>query len=360
MITMNRNVTRVLWIAGAWVLVSVFQILMIYSSFLMFDCTPIGFDLKIYFKSSLLTGVIAGVLGGSLMVFGWEKWLRKKSYGAALIDILLSYILVYLLVSFINGIFFNTYEKDMPFFSKEVLFGVIDFLLNVGNLQSFVFWLLTVLITMVFLQVSDKYGPGVFLSFLLGKYFRPKREERIFMFLDLRASTTIAEQLGEERYFSFIRKVFEDVTPSIIKSKGQIYQYVGDEIVITWNLEEGFNKANCVQCFFYIRDVLRKRAAFYEDKYDNIRPTFKAGVHFGHVMAGEVGVVKRDIAYSGDVLNTTARIQSKCNEFGVDLLISKALFNKLGQVLDAFSAKEMGCILLRGKQENVVLYAVAD
>ena len=194
---MNRNVTRVLWIAGAWVLVSVFQILMIYSSFLMFDCTPIGFDLKIYFKSSLLTGVIAGVLGGSLMVFGWEKWLRKKSYGAALIDILLSYILVYLLVSFINGIFFNTYEKDMPFFSKEVLFGVIDFLLNVGNLQSFVFWLLTVLITMVFLQVSDKYGPGVFCLFYSGSTLGPNARSASLCFWICALPLPLQSNLGK-------------------------------------------------------------------------------------------------------------------------------------------------------------------
>ncbi|MBV6652696.1 MAG: adenylate/guanylate cyclase domain-containing protein, partial [Mameliella sp.] len=85
---------------------------------------------------------------------------------------------------------------------------------------------------------------------------------------------------------------------------------------------------------------------------------FKAGVHYGPVMAGEIGVVKRDIAYSGDVLNTAARIQSKCNEFGVDILVSKVLFSKLNQLLDTFSPQEIGRILLRGKQENIVLYTL--
>ena len=45
----------------------------------------------------------------------------------------------------------------------------------------------------VLLLVNDKYGPGVFRDFLLGRYFQPKREERIFMFLDIKSSTTIAE-----------------------------------------------------------------------------------------------------------------------------------------------------------------------
>lgn len=79
------------------------------------------------------------------------------------------------------------------------------------------------MITLIILQVNDKYEPGVFSSFLLGQYFQLKREERIFMFLDLRSSTTIAEKLGEIRYFNFIKDVFRDVTPSIINSKGEIY-----------------------------------------------------------------------------------------------------------------------------------------
>ena len=100
--------------------------------------------------------------------------------------------------------------------------------------------------TLIMLMVNDKYGPGVFVDFLLGKYFKPRREERIFMFLDLRSSTTIAERLGEEKYFSFIKDVFKDATPSILDSRGEIYQYVGDEIVISWKMENGQKNANFI------------------------------------------------------------------------------------------------------------------
>ena len=336
---MKRQLKRILSITVAWTIVAIFQFLMVYSTILQFDCNLIGVDPSVYFWGNLLTGVNAGVLGGSMLVFGWEKWLRSKHYGAALLDIFWTFVIVYFVVGFLNSIYFNAYEKGLPFFSREAFSGAIDYFMNLGNIQSFLFWLITVLMTLVFLQVSDKYGPGIFFSFLMGKYFTPKREERIFMFLDLRSSTTIAEQLGEERYFNFIRQVFEDVTPAIINAKGQIYQYVGDEIVISWDMDQGLKNANCVQCFFDIQKVLNERAAYYEELYDNIRPVFKAGMHFGPVMAGEVGVVKRDIAYSGDVLNTTARIQSKCNELGVDILISKFLYTKLGKLITAFDSQ---------------------
>jgi adenylate cyclase len=178
------------------------------------------------------------------------------------------------------------------------------------------------------------------------------------MFLDLRGATTIAEQLGERRYFNFIKDVFRDSTPEILKSKGEIYQYVGDEIVISWKKDIGTLNANCLQCFFDIQQRLLDNASYYRENYDGIVPEYKAGLHFGFVMVGEIGIVKRDIAYSGDVLNTAARIESKCNELGVNILFSKALLVGLGSLPNPFKPREIGEIDLRGKQHSLMLYTV--
>ena len=99
-------------------------------------------------------------------------------------------------------------------------------------------------------------------------------------------------------------------------------------------------------------------AFYYRKNYDDIVPEFKAGLHFGFVMVGEIGIVKRDIAYSGDVLNTAARIQSKCNELDVNILISKNLFDGLGSLPNPFKPIEIGEIELRGKQKPLILYTV--
>ena len=219
-------------------------------------------------------------------------------------------------------------------------------------------WLMMVIFSLIALLVNDKYGPGVFLSFLLGKYFHPKREERIFMFLDLRGATTIAEQLGEVKYFNFLKDVFRDTTPDILKSKGEIYQYVGDEMVISWKKNTGTLKANCLQCFFDIQQRLLDNASYYRENYDGVVPEFKAGLHIGFVMVGEIGIVKRDIAYSGDVLNTAARIQSKCNELGVNILISKNMIVGLGSLPNEIKPREVGEIDLRGKQHSLMLYTI--
>ena len=100
-----------------------------------------------------------------------------------------------------------------------------------GNLSL---WIFIFICTLIVLFIDDKYGPGVFIAFIRGKYFKPNRVQRTFMFLDLKDSTTIAEKLGEYEYFNFLKDVFKDVTKPITSAKGTIYQYVGDEIVVTW------------------------------------------------------------------------------------------------------------------------------
>ena len=348
---------KILWITFGWTLISLFQFYTRYATLVSFGGDLGGFQWDLYLWASILTGLIAGVIGGSIVTFLWERWLRSKNYGWALFSIFLSFTIIYGLVSAFMGVYVYHNKFGGSVFDTEVWGLVIVNLLNPIELQSYLYWLFAVLGTLIVLQVSDKYGPGMFTAFLMGKYFRPKREERLFMFLDLRSSTTIAEKLGEERYFNFLRDVFKHATPGILYSKGEIYQYVGDEIVVSWKMDNGRENANCLRCFFDVQLALRSRSAHYLETY-GIKPEFKAGLHYGYVMAGEVGVVKRDIAFSGDVLNTTSRIQDKCNELGVNILLSKFLVDKLALPPHSFEPQMIGDLPLRGKQEKVVLYTV--
>ena len=172
------------------------------------------------------------------------------------------------------------------------------------------------------------------------------------MFMDLKSSTTIAEVLGEAKYFEFLNDTFRIVTTGIVNCKGEIYQYVCDEVVISWRQQDGIKDARCISCFYEMTRLLTDQSEFFEKKYGH-QPTFKAGLHSGHVIAGEMGVLKREIAYSGDVLNTTARIQSKCNELGVLILISKHLIGIMGHTVQGYDIRDLGELALKGKVENV-------
>ncbi len=179
---------------------------------------------------------------------------------------------------------------------------------------------------------------------------------RIFMFLDIKSSTTIAESLGHIRYFELLNDFFRDIGDAIGRNQGQIYQYVGDEVVISWNLEKGIENNNCLNCFFDIVNTIENLSNNYLKKY-NIIPEFKAGLHYGKVSTGTVGTLKKEIIYTGDVLNTASRIEGLCNQYDVNLLLSEDLLDKLDVNKD--KAHKIGEINLRGRNANVTLFTMA-
>ncbi|HLF32773.1 MAG TPA: response regulator [Cyclobacteriaceae bacterium] len=179
---------------------------------------------------------------------------------------------------------------------------------------------------------------------------------RIFMFLDLRSSTSIAEELGHLKYFELLNDFFNDIAKPIEKNNGEIYQYVGDEVVVSWPFTEGVRDANCLKCFFDIQDTIHGLASRYTERY-NVVPEFKAGMHYGKVSTGVIGTVKKEIIYTGDVLNTTSRIEGQCNSYKVNLLISRDLADKI-PATGIFNSKKLGEINLRGKSSTIILFTV--
>ena len=67
-------------------------------------------------------------------------------------------------------------------------------------------------IIVFFRQLDRILSPGVLVSYLLGRYHRPHREARIFMFLDLKSSTSLAEELGHEAYLGLVNAFFRDIS----------------------------------------------------------------------------------------------------------------------------------------------------
>jgi len=204
-------------------------------------------------------------------------------------------------------------------------------------------------------QVSRKFGPGNLRRLLLGRYYHPRRENRIFLFLDLKSSTTHAERLGHHRYSSLIQDCFRDLAVAL-EHRAEVYQYVGDEAVLSWEAGAGLDQLNCLHAFFRFRDQLRARTRHYERLYGFV-PEFKAGGNIGEVTGVEVGEIKREIAFHGDVLNAAARIQALCNEYREELLISKYLYRALPSSSD-FTFHRMGTMQLRGRQQPLDVYAV--
>jgi class 3 adenylate cyclase len=147
-----------------------------------------------------------------------------------------------------------------------------------------------------------------------------------------------------------LREYFPHLSAHIVKYSGEIYQYVGDEVVVSWKLKNGLQNNNCIKCFFAMKDEIEKQVENYHAHF-GLSPQFKAGLHVGKVTTGEIGVIKKDIIFTGDVLNTTARIQGLCNNYEVDILISDPLMKKL-ELQSQFQVKALGENQLREEMKR--------
>jgi adenylate cyclase len=250
------------------------------------------------------------------------------------------------------------YSSDIakPMFDSEVLQLYLSFYLRSRVFSVMIYWGVACILALFILQINEKFGQGILVNFLLGKYHRPKEDERIFMFMDLKSSTTYAEKLGHIRYSQLIQDCFFDLTEIVISYEAKIYQYVGDEVVLSWDIEMGINHENCLKTFFAYEDLLQSKSLYYKNKY-GVVPEFKAGLNLGTVTVAEVGEIKKELAYHGDVLNTAARIQSKCNDFQKKLLVSEQIITHFEKQLN-YGFEFLGDVILKGKEESVNIYAV--
>jgi len=206
-------------------------------------------------------------------------------------------------------------------------------------------------------QLNRMLGPGTLVNMLLGRYHRPVAEDRIFMFLDLNDSTAIAAALGPLRFNDFKNDFFHDIAEPVLETRGQIYQYVGDEAVVTWTIARGLRQGNCLRCVFLVTERIHEQKDRYLARY-GIVPEFKAGLHGGPVVTAEIGDIKKDIVHSGDTVNTAARVEAQCRPLERRVLVSEALLSRC-QVPEELEIEDMGERELRGKIQALRLYSVS-
>ena len=275
------------------------------------------------FLGSFIMACLYGTALGLSDHFIFSKWNSRWSLGLLIIVKGLFYLLIMsiifmfmryvfwdliLLSHFFNGIAPYVVDESWPYLFR--IFAL--YTLAMGIVISFI------------VQINKKFGPGVLIPILLGKYLSPVKEERIFMFLDLESSTSYAEELGHIQYSNLIRDCFLEINKATVPFQAEIYQYVGDEIVLTWLVNENTNFLSPIEFYFESVKRLNNKKEHFLSQY-GIMPSFKAGIHDGFVTGVEVGNIKREVAYHGDTINVASRIQHKCKEYNCDLLISDSI-----------------------------------
>ncbi|MCP9236293.1 adenylate/guanylate cyclase domain-containing protein [Lewinella sp. JB7] len=307
---------------------------------------------------ALLSMLCLGLLVGYVELNHLNKLFTRQSFFRKSVYKFLIYFVFIHLVVLVTYPIAASMEMNTGLLDPRVWTRLWQYLNSLVHLSTALQLGVAITLTIVYAQVSEVIGHVTLLNSLAGTYHRPRVENRIFLFSDMRSSTAIAEALGHQRFFHLLKAYYADLADAVVRHGGEVYLYVGDEMIVSWKLADGLNANNCLRCFFAMREDLRERADWYKATF-GVVPKFKAGLHYGSVTTGEIGVVKKHIMFTGDVLNVTSRMQSLCNSVGVDLLVSGPLVEKL-PLGSSYVTRSVGCPELRGRREEVELFTVED
>ena len=216
---------------------------------------------------------------------------------------------------------------------------------------------LVTLLLVLLRQAGQLVGERTFRMIVRGRYRRPRAEERFFLFIDIVGSTPVAEKLGALSVHRYLNRIFQETSDPVDDHGGEVYQYVGDEIVVTWLVPEGRKGAKPLACFFAIEAALAAAAPEFEREFGTV-PKLRAALHAGEVVTGEAGGSRRAIVFHGDVMNATSRIENLTRTLGHPFLVSEDARARMeGTGLYEFT--DLGPQALRGREAPLRVYSVA-
>ena len=301
--------------------------------------------------NGLFIGFFVGIVIGLCEEFLFLDRFRTKTY----MFLLLFRTFVY---SFVFAFFILFVNSSTKFLTKNQSFrdSLYSSLFEEHYFRDLLIAIVFASVIIALLQIRRLHKPGDLIKYITGKYHRPEEIRKIFLFIDLKSSTSIAEKLGNLRYSEFLIDYYSDMTDAVLMSRAEVYQYIGDEIVLTWSFEEGIKDAKCIHCFFDIRNTMELNKDRYLEKF-GVYPQFKAAMHAGSVSVTWIGTIKKEVVYHGDVLNTTARIQDECNKYDQFFLISEYMLNSL-ELPEYLKSEFVGEHQLKGKMEKVKIFGL--
>jgi class 3 adenylate cyclase len=303
-----------------------------------------------------LRGIVQGILTSLLIAtpivvfevrrarFGSLRWLQHLP----LIGYLAVKVLFYFVV-IVSGLILSRLLTSL-IVPQPVVFDAIF-------RNSLIFSIGMALFGNLIIETGRLLGYGTLKNLLIGRYARPRREQKVFLLIDMKDSTGLAERLGPVRFHELLNAFFRDVADAALECDAEIHKYVGDEAILTWPIDETLADGDCLACPFVVRDRIAAHGALYREAFGAI-PEFRASLHCGEIVAGEIGDVRREIAYVGDTLNVAARLLEAAKTTRRDILVSADLL-KATSLPEDLAAEPLPTLDIRGRTAPLEIFALA-
>ena len=271
-------------------------------------------------------------------------WMRRLPLAGYFLVKVVFYCVVILVGLILSRLLMSIGDRQFiifdPIFRNSVLFSVS--MSVVGNL---------------IIETGRLLGFGTLKNLLLGRYARPRSEQRAFLLIDMKDSTGLAEKLGAIRFHELLNAFFRDIADAALECDAEIHKYVGDEAILTWPEGLALSAGDCLDCPFLTRQNIDRNTARYRDRFGTA-PEFRAALHCGEIVAGEMGDVRREIAYVGDTLNVAARLLESSKGLGHDVLASGDLLARVQLPADLL-AEALPTLSIRGRGAPLEIAALS-
>jgi len=302
-----------------------------------------------------LAGFIIGILVASLELLLFTGNLRRIPFTQIFMLRVGIYFILAFFITFGIFLFSRMFRFDLSY--SEVLRSdeFQNYLSNYYHLVL-IFCFLVIALCVFTLQMARKLGFSNLVAFITGKYRSPRKQNRIFMFISLGGIDEIIRRTGNMALHNFINDFIHDMSDTIRIHRGTLTQYMEDEIVITWRFKTGIENANCIRTYFHLCHEIVGHFEEYYSKY-GLLPKPKCAIHAGSVIKAEIGEIKSEISFFGDVINTTSRILHEGVKRGIDILVSQSVMDVV-ELPRYFKTQARGSFTARGKKNSIQLFSL--
>ena len=300
---------------------------------------------------SALLGVVNAIVVATPIVL-YEVYAAQSAFGRRVSHLpLLVYLalkILYYLLCIVGG----TVLVRLVFESSSGRSFGFDRILGI----SFVFGTAMVIAGTLGHEMGRLLGFRTLGNLLTGRYVQPRREQKVFLLIDMKDSTGLAERLGPIRFHELLNAFFTDIAEAALECDAEIHKYVGDEVIMTWPAGPASANGDGLACPFVARDLIAGKGERYLTRF-GIVPEFRAALHCGEIVAGEIGDLRREIAYVGDTLNVAARLLDAAKARGRDTLASADLLKSMALPAD-LGAEPLPTLTIRGRNAPLEIFAL--
>ncbi len=315
--------------------------------FTLFSGDPVNILLLAWMLLGLWTGIL-------------EEFLFGRRFRSLVIPLqfLGKVLLVNLLTIALIAVAFLGNSDRMLLLSGEQPFRVADIFMMAQFYQLVLRVVVVTSIAILVVQVEELMGRRMFFGFLLGRYEKPKDEERIVLTMDLVDSTGLAERMGDMLYYRFLNVTYSLMTDAVLRNEAEIHKYVGDEVIFTWPMRIGTRYENCLDLYFDITERIEEHREELIREFGTV-PRYRAAVHGGRVIIAQIGHIKRAIDLSGDVMNSVSRMLGLAKTMKADLLASTALMDRIPSASKRFALGPQHTVPVKGRRRAVTVHEVS-